>query len=270
MLIGLRTGLVAALVMLSSVSSFAAEKAFQRDDLADAAIKLEAQIKQDAGDVAKPIATLRRDADAALDKRDYKAGLTALSQIAAVQPKDSANWLRLARTVLQIVPKDGSERTNLLERASTAAYLAYQNAGNGNEEAESLALLSRTFADRRLWRPALDTLRLSLDQREVADVRALYEQMRNTHGFRILDYSVDSDSASPRICFQFSEEVPSKRTDFSPFVAVAGMDKPALTASEKQLCVEGVKHGERYSVTLRAGLPSSVKEALTHSADYNI
>jgi uncharacterized protein YfaS (alpha-2-macroglobulin family) len=270
MLIGLRAGLVAALVAFFSVSSFAAEKAFQRDDLADAAIKLEAQIKQDAGDVAKPVATLRRDADAALDKRDYKAGLTALSQIAAVQPKDSANWLRIARTILQIVPKDGSERTNLLERASTAAYLAYQNAGNGNEEAESLALLSRTFADRRLWRPALDTLRLSLDQREVADVRALYEQMRNTHGFRILDYSVDSDSASPRICFQFSEEVPSKRTDFSPFVAVAGMDKPALTASEKQLCVEGVKHGERYSVTLRAGLPSSVKEALTHSADYNI
>jgi len=54
----------------------------------------------------------------------------------------------------------------------------------------------------------------------------------------MLDYSVDSDAASPRACFQFSEKLPAKRTDFSPFVAVAGMDKPALSADDKQLCVE--------------------------------
>ena len=35
--------------------------------------------------------------------------------------------------------------------------------------------------------------------------------------------------------------------DFSPFVSVPGIDKPALSASEKQLCVEGLKHGERYT-----------------------
>ncbi len=73
------------------------------------------------------------------------------------------------------------------------------------------------------------------------------------HGFRLLDYSVDADAASPRACFQFSESLPGRRTDFSPFVAVAGIDKPALTADEQQLCVEGLKHGERYNVTLRAG-----------------
>ncbi len=110
-----------------------------------------------------------------------------------------------------------------------------------------------------LWRPALDALRLSLELREVAEVRAQYERLREDHGFRILDYTVDADAASPRACFQFSEELPGKRTDFSPFVALAGQDKPALSAEEKQLCVEGLKHGERYSVTLRAGLPSMVQ-----------
>src|SRR5262249_16605480 len=39
---------------------------------------------------------------------------------------------------------------------------------------------------------------------------------------------------------------------------------------DKQLCVEGLKHGERYSIALRAGLPSAVKETLTKSADFNI
>ena len=115
------------------------------------------------------------------------------------------------------------------------------------------------YADRKEWRPALDAMRLALDLRETAELRGQYERLRVEHGFRMLDYSVDSDAISPRACFQFSEELPGRRTDFSPFVAVAGQDKPAISANDKQLCVEGLKHGERYQITLRAGLPSTVQ-----------
>ena len=80
---------------------------------------------------------------------------------------------------------------------------------------------------------------------------------------------IDADTASPRACFQFSEDLPA-RTDFSPFVAVAGTDKPALSVAEKQLCVEGLTHGQHYTVTLRAGLPSVVHETLSKSADFAI
>ena len=113
-------------------------------------------------------------------------------------------------------------------------------------------------------------MRLALELRETADLRGQYERLRGEHGFRLLDYSVDSDAISPRACFQFSEELPGRRTDFSPFVAVAGQDKPAISANEKQLCVEGLKHGERYSITLRAGLPSTVQETLAKSAEFTI
>ena len=34
-----------------------------------------------------------------------------------------------------------------------------------------------------------------------------------------------------------------------------------LTSEGKQLCVDGLKHGERYNVNLRAGMPSGVKES---------
>ncbi len=77
------------------------------------------------------------------------------------------------------------------------------------------------------------------------------------------------NSASPRACFQFSEEL-AKRTDFAPYLALAGNDKPALTAEGRQLCVDGLTHGERYNINLRAGLPSSVKEGLPKSAEFNI
>ncbi len=117
---------------------------------------------------------------------------------------------------------------------------------------------------------ALDALRLSLDLRETADLRGQYERLRVEHGFRYLDYSVDSDAVSPRACFQFSEELPGRRTDFSPYVAVAGVDKPAISANDKQLCVEGLKHGERYTITLRAGLPSVVRETLAKTAEFTI
>src|SRR6516165_7767286 len=272
MLTLVRAGLAAALMLLPMLAAApaAAEKAFTRDDLNDAAIKLEAKIKTDAGQVSKPVAALKREADTALQRNDARAGLQVLGQIAAVAPNDSANWLRLAKATLQVRAANDSERTTLLERAATAAYIAYQRTGNSGEEAESLLLMSRSFAERKIWRPALDTMRLSLELREVADVRAQYDRMRADHGFRLVDYSVDSDAAAPRVCFQFSEDLPGKRTDLSPFVAVAGQDKPALSVEERQICVEGLKHGERYTVTLRAGIPSVVKETLPKSADFSI
>src|SRR5450631_3632223 len=207
-MIGLvRAATLCATLALGLVSAQAADKAFRRDDLADSAIKLEAQIKSEAGPVAKAGVALRTDADAAFKRSDFRAGLQILGQIAATTPDDSGNWLRLARVIFQIWPKNSSEQTFLLERASTAAYIAYQRAGNPGEEADALAVLGRALSERKLWRPALDTLRLSLDMREVADVRGQYEKMRDEHGFRLLDYTIDSDSASPRACFQFSEDL---------------------------------------------------------------
>src|SRR6201995_5476335 len=269
-MIGLvRAAALCATLALGLVAAQAADKAFKRDDLADSAIKLEAQITSEAGPVAKSGAALRTDADTAFKRADFRTGLQILGQIAATTPDDSANWLRLARTIFQIRPANSSEQTFLLERASTAAYIAYQRAGNAGEEADALAVLGKSLAERKLWRPALDTLRLSLDMREVADVRGQYEKLRDEHGFRLLDYSVDSDSASPRACFQFSEDL-VKRFDFSPFVALAGNDKPAITSEGKQLCVDGLKHGERYNINLRAVFPSPVKEGLPKSAESSI
>ena len=185
-------------------------------------------------------------------------------------PNDATSWLRLARTVLQIRPRDDKERALLLDRASTAAYIAYQRTQNRNEEADSLAVLGRTLADRKDWRAALDAMRAALDIRETADLRGQYEQLRGEHGFRMLDYSVDSDASRRAPASSSRKSLPGGRTDFSPFVAVAGMDKPAISADDKQLCVEGLKHGERYAITLRAGLPSTVHETLPKSAEFTI
>ncbi len=273
MIAPMRAGLVAAVaaacLAIASIAAAAADKPFTNSDLADSAAKLEAQIKSDAGAPTKPVAQIRQDANAAFAKNDFRSGMALLGQIVAAVPNDTATWLRLARIIQQIRPADERERSMLLERASDAAYIAYQRATIRNEEADSLALLGTLLTQRQQYRPALDALRLSLEIREVADVRGQYERLRDQYGFRVLDYTIDADTASPRACFQFSEDVPA-RSDFSPFVVLSGTDKPALSVAEKQLCVGGLKHGEHYTVTLRAGLPSVVHETLSKSSDFSI
>src|SRR5262245_3032835 len=92
----LRAGVVDALVTLLSAAivflalpyAEPAQKSFQRDDLADAAIKLEAQIRAESGSVTAPAAALRRDADAAFQRNDFRSGLQILGRITVVAPDD--------------------------------------------------------------------------------------------------------------------------------------------------------------------------------------
>ena len=55
--------------------------------MADAAVKLEAQIKAEAGQITKNAATLRREADAAFARNDFRTGLQLLGhQVFQVPP----------------------------------------------------------------------------------------------------------------------------------------------------------------------------------------
>jgi alpha-2-macroglobulin len=267
-----RAGLVAALFVfvvapLSSVQS--AEKTFQDAALDDAAIKLEAELKEEAGTVAKAVVALKKDADAALKKNNLDAAADIYVQIISVAPNDVQAWRRLADLWLTIPTTDEDDGSTRYERATTAAYLAYQRAKTATDETDALVMLANTYGKRNDWRPALNALALALRLHEMPELKTTYDSLREKYGFRVSNYSVDSDAASPRACFQFTESLP-KRTDFSPFVAVAGQDKPALSVDDQQVCVEGLKHGESYSITLRQGLPSTVGEDLLKTADFNI
>ena len=77
------------------------------------------------------------------------------------------------------------------------------------------------------------------------------------------------NSTAPRVCFNFSDPL-ARKTDFAPYVAISGASETAISNDDQQLCVEGLKHGERYAITLREGLPSAVGEALLKAADYQI
>ncbi|MFI5013240.1 MAG: alpha-2-macroglobulin [Hyphomicrobiales bacterium] len=248
-----------------------ADKSFVRDDLASDVIRLQATLRKEAGNlIQRPAAQLTSDGLVALSRGDARRALGLLGAAIGVDEKNAAAWLGYARAAFTVEPKDGSEKYVLRERAIDAAYASYQRAASTADEAKALALLGQVYADRQQWRPALNAYRASLDRVDDADIRSTYEDLRKEHGFRIVDYKVDSDSVSPRICFQFSDPLQTGKLDFAPYVAVSGNANAAVTAEDAQLCVEGVKHGERYAIVVRQGLPSSVGETLLKSADYEI
>ncbi len=264
-----RAGLVAALFLVLATPSLAAKKTFQDDALDDAAITLIADLKDQAGTVDKPLIKLKQQVDALLKSQDLASAADVYVQIVTVAPNDDAAWRRLADIWLSIPVTDEDEGSTRFDNAATAAYISYQRATNATDEAAALITLANAFGKRDEWRQALNVLKIALALDETPDLKATYASLREKYGFRVSNFSVDSDSASPRACFQFSEKLP-KRTDFAPYVAVAGQDKPAISVDDQQLCVEGLEHGDTYSITLRAGLPSTVDESLLKNADFTI
>jgi len=247
-------------------------KIYVNDDLAAQADQLAQQAQDDTKDLraGTPPAELRKQFTEAALRNDLPRQITLLEALAAATPDDSSLWLTLGRAELAAAARKELDEGKQRDLAQAAAWLAYQKAKPGADEANALALIGDVFAVRESWRDALNVYAIALKTRENPEMRKTYEDMREKHGFRVLKYTVDNESANPRACFQFSEDLLHTRTDFAPFITVAGQTSPAISQDSQQLCVENLRHGEHYAVTLRAGLPSQVGEDLLHPQNYDL
>jgi uncharacterized protein YfaS (alpha-2-macroglobulin family) len=262
-------GFIALVFSLVSLSSAAQEKTFSRSDLNAGAARLESQLQKELVSRPRSLAELRKEADAASAANDPRAHAQRLGEIAVHTEKDASLWLRYARALGEIKPTNAAERNIIRDRTAAAAYLAYRRTLIRVQEAEALEIIGRIYADRELWRPALETLKFALERRETAELKSFYENLRDTHGFRVLDYSVDADVASPRACIQFSDPL-AQKVDFSPFISVQGVDKPSIVSNDQQICIEGLRHGETYAVTARRGITARNGDVLNNPAELQI
>ncbi len=266
---------LAVLLLLIATAAGAAEiKPFAREDMASDAVRLTEALRIATASIGAEVKDktpdqLRKGAAAAVAAGDFAGGEKLAGAAVTAAPKDPVNWLAYANVAIKADDAKADDRYDLVTRGASAAYAAYLRSTAPDAQAQALAVLADLLARHELWRPALDALKASLDRRDAIDVRKTYEAMRDEHGFRILDYKVDNESTSPRVCFNFSEPL-ARKTDFSPYVAVSGSSNTAISNEDQQICVEGLKHGERYAIVLRQGLPSAVGEYLLKSADYEI
>jgi len=267
----LAVALLATLVAAAFVAGPAVAQArtYENPSLAAMTRQVEAQIAQETAATGRPSLELLREGRALMAGSRPREALARFAEAIQVNPTSYTLWSSYARAAIAVRYENWSERWQMHERASVAAYIAYGHAENAAEAADALAALGETFAVREMWRPALDAYKASLDTRTEPGVERVYADLRARYGFRVLDYRVESDSPAPRICFVFSEPL-TPRVDLTPFVAVAGAAGFAVTGEGNELCVDGIVHGETYAVVLRPGIPSTVGETLERAGDYEV
>ncbi len=252
----------AALLALAISPAPAAEKPYFHPDVAADATRLQGALRKLWSPQGKTAPLWRKAAEQMLKVGDNRTAVADFGAVLALEPQDAKSWLALARSLEATEPVNDQERASFNEYAAGAAYTAYTLNQSEPAKAEALALLAEALKRRELWRPALGAYKASLALADVKPIRDAYDKLRSEQGFRVTDYSVDSDAVTPRLCIQFSDPLMLGQLDYSKFISINGADPAAVSKEDYQLCAEGLQHGQRYEVQLRAGLPSAVGEDL--------
>jgi uncharacterized protein YfaS (alpha-2-macroglobulin family) len=197
------------------------------------------------------------EARAAIAGSNVDAAMAAFKGALSIDPDDAATWLELARVANTV-----SNNYTYANEAAMAAINGYSLTRGAATRADALATLALALEKSENFRAALNAYKASLELSANAQVRAAFDDLRSRQGFRIVGNTVDSDSASPRACVEFSEQLVKRGVDYAQYVTLDGKPPKAVEAKNNQICVEGLDHGGRYRLAIRAGLPSSVEENL--------
>jgi hypothetical protein len=193
-------------------------------------------------------------------RRDY---LNAMRWTGAIVAElDAADqWAEYARLSMLIETDSSSEKQRYGQQAFQASANAYLRALNDPMRVSALMEMAPALERIGRGRDMVSALRLAEAIQPRADVITALEDAVAKYGFRITEHRADNESAAPRICAEFSEPLIKAGQDYTPFVQLpsAGM---VVEADDRQLCIDGVQHGERYVVTFREGLPAASGETL--------
>lgn len=190
---------------------------------------------------------------------------------AALNVTDSAEgWQEYARLLLLAGQAEGQNQRSFRERAVNAAINGYLRAEGAALRHTLLVTMGEGLEQIDRGRDTVQALRLAQALQPRDDTALALDDAIGKYGFRIVENTVESDSARPRICATFSEDLIEKGTDYSSFVQLTEPGLTVVSGGWRQLCVEGVTHGARYTVTFREGLPAADGQTLAKSVPLNL
>ncbi|WP_295385879.1 alpha-2-macroglobulin family protein [uncultured Thiodictyon sp.] len=258
----------------------AADLGFLPADALDGAKKLAAGLSPLAtpeGSAALKGQGVAEVAAAARAARGVGNGEPAVALFAAavrLAPDDAGLWLGLAEALGAAKPDGWQLRNQRKDQASAAAINAYLLAGSEGQRFQSLVTLGQTLTVRQQWRPAMGALGAALALRPDPAVRSALDKLKADHGFRVTEHRVEAESPTPRICIEFSEGLARLKPNLADFVKATDANGTgaglAVEVEDRQICVDGVSHGGRYTVQVRKGLPAVTGETLEKTVDLDI
>ena len=174
-------------------------------------------------------------------------------------------WADYSRLLLSASRPEREETQSLRDSAVSAAINAYLRSGSPAQRHSVLVVLGQALESVDRGHDTVEALRLAQSLQPRDDTARALDVAIGKFGLRVLQTDVQSDSARPRICASFSEDLAEKGVDYTLFVQLTEPGLAVVPGGRRQLCVEGVQHGARYAVTFREGLPAAEGQTLAKS-----
>lgn len=187
---------------------------------------------------------------------------------AALNLTDSAyDWAEYARLSLLAAATRSDDKRSLQESAFYAAINAYLRADDKALRHSILVTMGNALEEIGRGRDKVEALRLAQDLQPRDDTAKELDAAIGKYGFRITENIVQSNTARPKICVSFSEDLVKSGVDYASYVQLADPGLTVTSDGYRQLCVEGVTFGSRNTVTFRQGLPAANGQSLAKSVD---
>ncbi len=242
---------------------------FLDSGILNATVRYENTIKKRHGKKAVSDESARAQAKLLEEEGKLAEASGMYEQATGINPESFDNWLQLARTVLTAVPKTNEEKYQFPQVGVYASTRAYQLSRMTQGRSDALAYLAQSLKRQKKYRKAIEAYKVSLSLVDSVPHQLSLAKLKTSFGFRVLKHSVNADTAAPRICVQFSENL-VKSTDYATFLTVDGKAVEGLDVEQRQLCVNGVTHGKTYRISLRSGLPGNFNEVLEKPVTLNV
>lgn len=189
-------------------------------------------------------------------------------QGAATNLTDSAaDWAEYARLLLLAADVDRRNAGTHRQRSFAAAINAYLRSENPALRHNILVTMGQALEALGRGRDKVQALRLAQTLQYRDDTERALDDAIAKYGFRITEDQVQADSARPRICATFSENLAKSGVDYENFVQLPETGLTVSSDGWRNLCVEGLQHGARYTVVFREGLPAADGQVLAKSVE---
>ena len=187
---------------------------------------------------------------------------------AAVNLADSADaWQEYARLLQAAGRASGNNQSDYRQRGFYASANAYLRANNKAQQHTILVTMGELLEDLGRGRDTVQALRLAQSLQPRDDTATALDTAIAKYGFRIEETQVQADNVRPRICVTFTEDLAKVGVNYADYVKLPAVGLTVASDGYRQLCIEGVEHGSRQTITFREGLPAADGQSLAKSVD---
>ena len=198
------------------------------------------------------IPRLRKDADAEYKAKRYNQAIDDLEKAISYGADDGLIWLRLAQAQLAASDED---------HAMASAYNAYRKSNDPVERGEALFIIGKDYDKHDKYKEALAAFEAGLGFTKSPGVTERVAQLKVLVAFRVIKVEVEAEADDARACLRFNEPVATKGDiSYGSYVRTTPALDGIVTARGDTMCVDGLKHGTTYQITLLTGFLSVTGE----------